>query len=103
MIDENIQTIISNRRNKMIGQFKLDMMSISISTVEATARAHGKVIRDEKERLLSAKCAQHVDSIIINNILNAIQARQENITKRAQYVTECKVSFFDETPAMLID
>jgi hypothetical protein len=37
----------------------------------------------------------------INNVTNAIQARQENITKRAQYVAACKMSFFDETPTLI--
>ncbi len=82
-------------------------MAIYISTAGATARGHAKIAKEEKEKLLLLSLkndAENVeDEAVVNNIINAIQARQENIIKRAQYVTSCKVSFFDETPAMLIE
>jgi hypothetical protein len=103
VIDNDIRTTITSRRNKVIGQLKLDMMAIYISTAEATARGHAKIAKEEKEKLMSSKHAHNMDEAIINNVLNTICARQENIIKRAQYVTSCKVSFFDETPALLMN
>jgi hypothetical protein len=41
------------------------------------------------------------EAATINNMINAIQARQENIIKRAQYVAACRMSFFDETPTLI--
>jgi ElaB/YqjD/DUF883 family membrane-anchored ribosome-binding protein len=97
VIDNDTRSMITSRRDKILGQVKLDMMAIYISTAEATARGHAKVTIEEKDKLLSSENAT------VENLVNAIQARQENIIKRAQYITNCKMSFFDETPAMLID
>ena len=44
-----------------------------------------------------------MQAAMLNNVINAIQARKENIIKRAQYVANWKVSFFEETPAMLME
>jgi len=105
VIDKDIRTMITNRRNKLISQVKLDMMAIYISTAEATGRAHAKTAKEEKEKLLLSlkQVAENVDEAILNNMINAIQTRQENIIKRVQYVTACKVSFFDETPTFVIE
>jgi hypothetical protein len=108
VIDTDIRRMIISRRNKVIGQLKFDMMAIYISAAEATARGHAKLAQEEKDKLLSRKnVAMTVDNVdavaMINNMINAIQARQENIIKRAQYVTNCKVYFFDETPTTSIE
>jgi hypothetical protein len=103
IIDTNIRMILTNRHNKIIGQVKLDMMAIYISTGEAKARGHAKVAEEEKDRLLlREKTSGNVHETILNNLVNAIQAREENIIKRAKYVTNCKMSFFDETPTMVL-
>ena len=80
-------------------------MAIYISTAEATVRGHAKIAQEENDKLLSSgNVAKNIDAIAkVNNMSNAIKARQENIIKRAQYVANCKVSFFDETPAMSIE
>ena len=105
VIDKDVRTMITSRRNKVIGQVKLDMMAIYISTAETTARGHAKVAREEREKVLSSKYAANVNDAAarINNVIDAIDARQTSIIKRAQYITNCKVSFFDETPTLLIE
>jgi hypothetical protein len=55
------------------------------------------LLHSRLDKLLSSENAT------VEDLVNAIQPRQENIIQRAQYVTSCKVSFFDEAPAMLID
>jgi bifunctional DNase/RNase len=106
VIDKDIRTMITSRRHKVIGQLKLDMMAIYISTAEATARGHAKIAKEEEEKLLSLKnnvvTTNDIDTFMINNVMNAIEARQGTIIKRAQYITGCKVSFFDETPTLLM-
>jgi hypothetical protein len=82
------------------------MMNVSILTAEATARAHTKKAEIEKEKLkvlLSSNAIANQDEALANNLLNTIQARQNNIIKRAQYITACKVSFFDETPTLPLE
>jgi uncharacterized protein YsxB (DUF464 family) len=57
-------------------------MAIYISRAEATARGHAKRAKDEKEKLIAALSAlkddvRNVEEVaIINNVINAIQARQ---------------------------
>ena len=93
VIDGNTRTTISGRRQKVIGQMKLDMMAIEIAIAEAAARGHSNRVRREREQLvLQGEASERV--------IYAVQARQENISRRARYVTSCKVSFFDETPMM---
>jgi hypothetical protein len=116
---------VIGRRNKVIGQLKLDMMAIYISTAEATARGHARIAKEEKEKMRRRRRQQQqrqmiqqqlialksdaenvaegeeAEEAMISNMINAIQARQENIIKRAQYVAACKVSFFDETPTLI--
>jgi hypothetical protein len=76
-----------------------------------------KRAKEEKEKLIAtlsaaskndvrnatvAAAAEEEDEVaMINNVINAIQARQDNIIKRAQYVAACKMSFFDETPTLI--
>ena len=96
VIDGNTRTTISGRRQKVIGQLKLDMMAIDISIAEAAARGHSNRVRDEREKL-------RVKHGVADDMIDAIQARQDNIHRRAQYVTSCKVAFFDETPMMPIE
>ncbi|CAF1426326.1 unnamed protein product [Adineta steineri] len=104
IIDNDIRAALVSRRDKIIGQLKLDIMTIDISTTEAIARDHARLVKEEKEMLLiSIQHSDDVDKTTRHNIINAIQAREENIIKRAQYVTGCKVSFFDETPAVLMN
>ena len=105
VIDRDTRTTLTNRRDKIIEKVKLDMMAMHISAVEATARGHAKIAKEEKNKLLLSKIniGDNVDEInMVDNLINAIQACEENIIQRAQYVTNCKVSFFDETPAMLL-
>ena len=93
VIDGNTRTTISGRRQKVIGQMKLDMMAIEIAIAEAAARGHSNRVRREREQLV-------LQSEASERVIYAVQARQENISRRARYVTSCKVSFFDETPMM---
>ena len=94
-MNKNVQVMLASRRQKLIGQFKLDLMAVDISKAEAMAHGHARMARELKENLLSTGVEG------VDNIVNAIQARQTNIIQRAQYVQHCKMSFFDETPTLI--
>jgi hypothetical protein len=77
VIDKDTRTMIISRRNKVIGQLKLDTMAIHISTAETTAPPHAKIAKEEKEKtlllLLSLQSdGAQVDEAVINNIINTI-------------------------------
>ena len=96
VIDGNTRTTMSGRRQKVMGQMKLDMMAIDIAIAEAAARGYSNRAREEREKLL-------LEGNATEGLIHAVQARQDNISRRAHYVTSCKVSFFDETPMMGIE
>ncbi|CAF1285889.1 unnamed protein product, partial [Rotaria sordida] len=102
VIDEDIRTTITNRRSKTIGQFKLDMMAIHISTAGATARGHAKIAKEEKEKLLLLLSSENAGAAA--NVISAIQARQENIIKRHRRSTATKTitaSHIDDMNSLL--
>ena len=105
VIDGNVRAMITSRRQKVIGKLKLDMTAIHLTAGKATARGHSNIAKEAKEKLLLllGNSNPDTDSIKIDSVINAIQARQENIIRRAQYVINRKVSFFEETPTLLIE
>ena len=106
VIDGDVRAMITSRRQKVIGKLRLDMTAIHMTAAEATARGHSNVAKEVKEKLLLlllGNSNHDTDRVMIDNVINAIQARQENIIRRAQYVTNRKVSFFEETPTLLIE
>lgn len=105
VIDRNVRAMITSRRKKVIGQLKLDITAIHISTVEAIARGHANVAKEMKRKLLLLweNSTHDTDRVMKDNLINAIQARQENIIERTQYITSRKIYFFEETPTLLIE
>ena len=59
------------------------------------------VIDKNVRTMITSRCNQVIGQVKLD--MMAIDARQTSIIKRAQYVTNCKVSFFDETPTLLIE
>ncbi|CAF1495644.1 unnamed protein product, partial [Adineta steineri] len=86
-------TILS-RRQKMIGQFKYDMILLEISTSEQIARNHTNIIACEKKKTIQSAGEQTSIPKSLVCILNTISSRQSNIIKRAQFITNRKMSFF---------
>ena len=85
---------LSSQREKTISRFKYDRMAINISTLEETIRSYVKMIADEKKKLIDSAHGQVPLPKLLVNILNAIAARQSNISKRAQTITKHKLTFF---------
>ncbi|CAF1495676.1 unnamed protein product [Adineta steineri] len=86
-------TILS-RRQKMIGQFKYDMILLEISTSEQIARNHTNIIACEKKKLIESAGEQVPLPKPLVTLLDAISSRQSNIIKRAHLITNRKMSFF---------
>ena len=93
-------TILS-RRQKMIGQFKYDLILLEISTNEQIARNHTNIIACEKKKIIESAGVQVPLPKSLVALLNAISSRQSNITKRAEFITNHKVSFFEEAPVVI--
>lgn len=79
----------STQYEKIISRCKYELLTMKISMLEELIRTHHNMITNEKKKLTDA---------IQGTLLNAIEARQSNIIKRAQLVTKHKLSFFDYAP-----
>src|SRR4051812_35666665 len=106
LVDEDTRTMLASRYNKVIGKFKLDMMGISISTAEATALNYAKIAKERKDQMMlllvnDSNAENDIDKAVNNNLIHAIEARQENIIKRAQYITACTMPVFEGTPMLI--
>ncbi|CAF1535193.1 unnamed protein product [Adineta ricciae] len=99
-LNEDECASILSRRQKMIAQFKYDLILLEISTNEQIARNHATMIACEKKRLIDSAGGQNTLPKPMVSILNGISARQSNIIKRAELITKHKVSFFDEAPVV---
>lgn len=84
-----------SQREKVISRFKYDLMIIDISILEEIIRTYAERISQEKKKLIDAVHGQVPLPKSLVNILNAIAARQSTIIKRAQLITQHKLSFFE--------
>lgn len=79
----------STQYEKIISRCKYELLTMKISMLEELIRTHHNMITNEKKKLTDT---------IQGTLLNAIEARQSNIIKRAQLITKHKLSFFDYAP-----
>ena len=101
ILDQNKRATLLCQRGKTIAQFKYDLLVINITTAEELLRTHTNVIVNEKKKLVDTATGQVPLPKPLVTILNAITARQSNITKRAQLITQQKISFFDDAPMVM--
>ena len=104
VLDQDKRATLSSRRLKTIAQLKYDLMVLEITTSEELVRSHADVIANEKKKLINptgTPPAPLPKSLVA--VLNAIAARQSNITQRAQLITKHRISFFDDAPTVVAE
>ena len=101
VLHEDKRATLSTQRQKMIAQFKYDLIKLDITTAEEILRSHSNVIANEKKKLIDSVQGQVPLPKSLVSILDAIAARQSNIIKRAQMMTKHKLSFFDDAPVVM--
>lgn len=93
---------LSSEHRKMITRFKYDTMQLTIRTAEEIIRSHANIIANEKKKIIDTTAHGKVPlPKALVSVLNAIAARQSNITKRAQIVAQHQMSFFDHAPTVM--
>lgn len=97
----NERDTLLTQHEKIISRFKYDILTIDISTTELTIRTCNNIIAIEKKKLTDTAHGQVPLPKFLIDILSAIGARQSNISKRAQVVTQHKLSFFDDAPTVI--
>jgi DNA replication initiation complex subunit (GINS family) len=106
-IDQSTRTILASRRQKKIGQFKYDMLTLTVATGEEIARSLEKRIKEEKTKFLAINGTDGNNASSVQwltRLMAAIEKRQAHMIQRAQYITNDKIhSFFDEAPATYDD
>ena len=106
-VDKNTLKTLSSRRLKKIGQFKYDMLTLTVSTGEEIVRSINKQIQEEKKMFLTIGSNSENNSLSASSevsvqLMAAIETRQTHMIQRAKYMINQKLhSFFDEAPATL--
>ncbi|CAF5167749.1 unnamed protein product, partial [Rotaria magnacalcarata] len=98
IINRDKSATLSFRRLKTIAQFKYDIMTLEMTTVEEIIRSHVNIIADEKKKLIASAGGQVPVPKSLVQIMNAIAARQSNMAQRSQCILKKKLSVFDDAP-----
>ncbi|CAF5006920.1 unnamed protein product, partial [Rotaria socialis] len=98
IINRDKSATLSFRRLKTIAQFKYDIMTLEMTTVEEIIRSHVNIIADEKRKLIDSAGGQVPIPKSLVQIMNAIAARQSNMVQRSQCILKKKLSVFDDAP-----
>ncbi|CAF4375053.1 unnamed protein product, partial [Rotaria sordida] len=87
-----------SRCSKTITQYKFDLMAMTIAIAQDTARGYAQLAIHTKNKL----CQLDNNSLrtSIEQLIQAIEIRGENMKKRAQELFQYKmISFFEQAPA----
>ncbi|CAF1594807.1 unnamed protein product, partial [Didymodactylos carnosus] len=101
-LDNDRRATIALHCSKTITQYKFDLMALTIATAEDTARAHAQIAIDAKKelRLLDGDQPQYSTE----ELIKAIDTRDENMQKRAQQFLDHQLqSFFEQAPMGIND
>ena len=102
-LDKDRRATLASHCSKTITQYKFDLMALTIAAAEDTARAHTQAILDAKKELLSLVEGDPSQSFT-QELLEAIEARQENMKKRALELLNHQLqSFFEQAPTGVDD
>ena len=102
LLDRDRRAILTSRCSKTITQYKFDLMTLTIATAEDAARANTKLANDAKNGLLLLDGNEPQPSTLL--LIEAIEARRENMEKRAAQMLKYKLmSFFELAPTVVND
>ena len=101
ILDADTRATFSFERQKMIAQYKFDLMKANITINEEIIRRYTNLIANEKKKLTDTANGQVPLPKLLVTILNLIASRQSNIVKRAQVITKQKIYFFDYAPSVI--
>jgi hypothetical protein len=86
----------------MITQYKFDLVALNIATLEDSVRAHVQVAIDAKNELILLDGDQPQSST--QKLIQAIEARQENMKQRAEELLNHQLqTFFEQAPTEMDD
>ena len=98
-VDKNTLKTLSSRRLKKIGQFKYDMLTLTVSTGEELVRSINKEIQEEKKIFFTIGSNNENNPLSSSSealvqLMAAIETRQAHMIQRAQIYDKSKVTFF---------
>jgi len=92
-INEDRRASLISNCSKTIAQYKFDLMTINLDTIQNIRRGHEQLLIDLQEKLLQS-CNE--------SLKQAIENRQQAMRKRHEIYLKHKLdTFFDEAPATL--
>jgi hypothetical protein len=100
--DENLRCRIRERHKRLIQQSKSNMMSLYIAVAEAQMRQTKIKFDRHMDKIWQNKKNTSEDNRLLSNVLiNLIDRRLTNLTKRMDCVTNFKVNFFVQAPTVI--
>ena len=101
-LNKNRRAILTSHLSKMITQYKFDLVALNIVTLEDSARAHAQVAIDATNKLSILDGDTHQSSI--QDLIQAIEARQHNLKQRAEELLNHQLqTFFEQAPTEVDD
>ena len=96
-LNKDRRAVLASQLSKMITQYKFDLVALNIATLEDSARAHAQVVIDAKNQLLLLDGDPPPSSI--QELIQAIELRQENMKQRAEELLKHQLqTFFEQAP-----
>ena len=96
-LNKGRRAVLASQLSKMITQYKFDLVALNIATLEDSARAHAQVVIDAKNQLLLLDGDPPPSSI--QELIQAIELRQENMKQRAEELLKHQLqTFFEQAP-----
>jgi hypothetical protein len=95
VLDKDKRAGLISNYSKTITQYKFDLMTLNLNTLQNIIRGHQQILIDLQEKLLKSNCNR--------SLKQAIENRQEAMRKRHEIYLKHKLNtFFDEAPAAAV-
>ena len=96
-LNKDRRAVLASQLSKMITQYKFDLVALNIATLEDSSRAHAQVVIGAKNQLLLLDGDPPPSSI--QELIQAIELRQENMKQRAEELLKRQLqTFFEQAP-----
>ena len=90
-LDKDRRASLMSNYSKTIIQYKYDLMTLNLDTIQSIMRGHQTILNDLQDKLSQLSCD--------DQIIQTIQNRQQTIRERHEIYLQRKLNtFFDEAP-----
>ena len=90
-LDKDRRASLMSNYSKTITQYKYDLMTLNLDTIQSIMRGHQEILNDLQDKLSQLSCD--------DQIIQTIENRQQTMRERHEIYLQRKLNtFFDEAP-----